>query len=145
VTRSVRGIDDDRNAPLPLFVYGTLRSGGSNHSIFERGVLDVTPATTNGALYHLRAGYPALVLDRADVVYGELLTFRDPAAALARSDALEDARPDGRGQYLRVRVEARTVADLRAVTAWTDIYDAERLRREPAAVRVASGVWPPAP
>ncbi len=81
-----------------LFVYGTLRAGGSND------IARVAPAArrcadarVRGLLYDLGA-YPALLLDAgAGWVAGEL--YEVPAHAWPALDALEEpvtsARPDG--------------------------------------------------
>lgn len=83
----------------PLFVYGTLRRGGSND------IARIAPearfagfARVRGRLYDVNGRWPSLVLDdAAGWVTGEL--YAVPAHAWAALDALEDPvtpqRPDG--------------------------------------------------
>ena len=75
--------------PHLIFVYGTLKRGGANHSVLA-GQEFVGPGrlAPGFALYAL-GDYPGLVADPSsgDRVTGEL--WRVDAAALARLDALE--------------------------------------------------------
>lgn len=48
------------SAPLRLFVYGTLKQGGSNHARFCQGAQRVDPAWTWGRLHVLADRYPIL-------------------------------------------------------------------------------------
>lgn len=91
-----------------LFVYGTLRRGGSND--IARLVPDamfVAEASMRGRLYDL-GEYPALVADEnAGWVAGEIYTV--PESAWPTLDALEEVvtpeRPDG--YYFRVVAKVR--------------------------------------
>ncbi|WP_018133176.1 gamma-glutamylcyclotransferase family protein [Effusibacillus pohliae] len=117
-----------------VFVYGTLRSGQKYHSLVKKFVVTVKPAFVQGRLYHLREGYPALVLARdlpraeADGpqpaggdngrtvrvavavtrVRGDLLGFADLKPVLPILDELEDyyGPGDPRNLYERVTVWA---------------------------------------
>ncbi|MBL8378468.1 MAG: gamma-glutamylcyclotransferase [Burkholderiales bacterium] len=86
-----------------LFVYGTLRRGGSNDIAgIAPGAGFVSAARLRGRLIDL-GRYPTLVIDpRAGWVTGELYSV--PRAAWAALDALEEladaTRPDG--EYFRV-------------------------------------------
>ena len=90
-------------APEFLFVYGTLRRGGSNDiARVVPAARFVAGARLRGRLFDLGA-YPTLVVDAdADWVSGEI--YRVPARGWAALDALEHvvthARPDG--EYFRV-------------------------------------------
>lgn len=104
---------------LPLFVYGTLRPGGSAFGRVALFVKAIARAVLAGAdLYDLGA-YP-MALPGDGAVVGELLTLHDETYvyALHRLDRYEgyDARRDG-GLYLRRRVMVTTAAGL--VAAWT--------------------------
>lgn len=87
-----------------LFVYGTLRRGGSND------IARIAPAATwagtariRGRLFDVNGRWPALVLDAAaGWVVGEL--YQVPKAAWPALDALEDpVRPDHPdGAYFKV-------------------------------------------
>ncbi len=69
-----------------VFVYGTLRSGGSNHFRMD-GAEFVSKGTVRGRMYRIE-WYPGLVLDEAgDVLTGEVHAVN--AAQLAALDRFE--------------------------------------------------------
>lgn len=69
-----------------VFVYGTLRRGGSNEHRMAGGRF-IAPATVRGRLYHID-WYPGLVLDpQGDVVTGEI--HEVDAALFAALDVYE--------------------------------------------------------
>lgn len=71
------------------------------------------------------------------VVHGEWIRLPDPARTLPRVDALEGVRADGRGEYRRALVPARTDEGPRAL--W--VYWMSRL---PSGARyLPGGAWPP--
>ena len=92
-----------------VFVYGTLRSGGSNDiARFSPAARRVADAVIAGTLYDLGA-YPGAVLGGEGRVIGEI--YRISAALEARLDLLEEVKPDGSGEYIKreLRVEAGSV------------------------------------
>jgi gamma-glutamylcyclotransferase (GGCT)/AIG2-like uncharacterized protein YtfP len=91
-----------------VFVYGTLRRGGSNHFRME-GLDFIAEGVLNGRLYQM-GGYPGLLLDgAAGPVCGEV--FKVPEERIAALDAYEG------DEYRRVRV-AVTPADGVVLDAW---------------------------
>ena len=84
-----------------LFVYGTLREGGSNHAWLQRTHPEgLTQAWVAGRLFQLPAGYPALVSGAEPGtpppgegwVRGDFVGYEDAAeldSALADLDPLE--------------------------------------------------------
>lgn len=74
---------------IPLFVYGTLLSGESNHRVVSPYVLSVRPGVVRGALYDAGA-YPAVVLTGMNEgrVSGEWLLIT--TEGLAKTDELEE-------------------------------------------------------
>jgi gamma-glutamylcyclotransferase (GGCT)/AIG2-like uncharacterized protein YtfP len=116
---------------LPLFVYGTLRTGGPRAALL--GDSPRRPATTRGALYDLPAGYPALT-GGDDLVYGEIVGPLDD-----RRLALVD-RYEGVDEGLYRREVWDVAVDATQVRAWVYVMD------DPLAhggVRVPSGRWTP--
>jgi gamma-glutamylcyclotransferase (GGCT)/AIG2-like uncharacterized protein YtfP len=100
---------------LPAFVYGTLRTGHSNHAIVEDLLAGARDALLPGhQLYarHLPYVSPA---DEADaIVTGELLLIRPDGyqEALRRLDRLEGYRPGDPGSlYTRERCRALALGD----------------------------------
>jgi len=94
----------------PVFVYGTLRRGGSNHFRME-GAEFVSAGTVKGRLYQID-WYPGLVLDEsAGDVAGEV--YQVSAGLLDSLDGFEG------GEYRRVRVEVDCGGDHRSPpSAW---------------------------
>lgn len=93
---------------VPVFVYGTLRRGGSNAFRMD-GAEFVAEATVRGKLYPI-SWYPGVVLDaEAAPVKGDI--FRVSAEQLAALDAFEGP------EYHRVETEAVTAAG-ECLTAW---------------------------
>ncbi len=92
-----------------VFVYGTLRAGGSNH--FRMGdAVFIGAATVRGRLYRVD-WYPALFLNAdAGAVVGELYVVSEET--LAALDAFEGS------EYRRVRVFATPAAGGGPVEAW---------------------------
>ena len=119
-----------------VFVYGTLKSGGSNAAVARRaGLIRATPARLQGfRIYDLQPeGYPAVVRGPG-VVYGEVLTL---AGSLTEMDALEglDLTPP---MYRRIRCRTEGSGE-----AW--VYEYARPERLDAlgATWLPSGRWPP--
>jgi len=110
--------------PLPLFVFGTLRRGESNHHCLAGRYDRWLPATLRDFKRTTAAhGFPQVAPSPGDQVNGELFFIRsaDFEETLRRCDILEDVVP---GQlvgpyYQRARVVVETAeADF---TAWAYI------------------------
>lgn len=91
-----------------IFVYGTLRRGGSNH--FRMAAAEfVAAGTINGRLYRID-WYPGLVLDdAAGVIAGEI--YQVSPAALEELDCFEGC------EYRRLRTKVR-LPDGEELSAW---------------------------
>lgn len=102
-----------------IFVYGTLKRGGSNHG-WLRGQRFVGAATTNPGfrLYDL-GGYPGMVTDPQQglAVEGEVWEVDD--AALARLDELEDVEG---GEYARVPLPLQPPFDRETVEGYLYLH-----------------------
>lgn len=105
---------------LPLFVYGTLRSGEPQSSLL--GNLGRRPAWIKGVLYALPAGYPAVVVGGDNRVQGELVDAPDE-----RLLALLD-RYEGVSEGLYTRVSCEIHLGLRAARGWVYVMDLARAR-----------------
>jgi gamma-glutamylcyclotransferase (GGCT)/AIG2-like uncharacterized protein YtfP len=116
-----------------VFVYGTLRRGGSRAiEAIMPGAEFISFARLRGELYDLGA-HPGLLLDPAgDVVHGEI--YRVTPAMLAQLDGIEGTRL---GYYLREEVE---VADAASVgqRCWVYVCNPARYRCDR---RIDSGDW----
>ncbi|WP_306590753.1 gamma-glutamylcyclotransferase [Geothrix sp. 21YS21S-4] len=135
-----------------LFVYGTLREGGSNHAWLRRtGPEGLTRAWVAGRLFHLPTGYPALVATAeppmpppaAGWVKGEFVGYEDEAdleAALADLDPLEGVEE---GLFTR-EIRPVVLEGGHRYRAWVYVFHVERLPRlEREAVELADGDWAP--
>lgn len=129
---------------LRLFVYGTLKPGGHYYRTHCAGkTVREIPAQVHGRLYHLAAGYPAL-LQGAGWVKGYLLEFRDSAATVLRDiDELEDFsedRPSSENEYQRVPIEVFTPRGESLGTALTYLMSREQITAM-GGVPLPTGEW----
>ncbi|MGF1484263.1 MAG: gamma-glutamylcyclotransferase [Opitutales bacterium] len=144
---------------LIVFVYGTLQPGGHYWADYCEGKVRTWrpeglaseqhtkiawPARVRGQLFHLKAGYPALVADATKWAHGCLLCLKD-AAALRGFDRLEDYDPYRRpelNEYNRHAVEAYESPGERSLgLVWTYFMQAEVARRL-GAEALKAGRWP---
>lgn len=136
------------NNQIPVFVYGTLRTGLGNWSWALRGkTLSESPATLAGAYMRDNGGFPFVHMTDAApeaTVIGEVMVidpdhYDDVMDAL---DSLEGYYGPGRpNMYDRVLVDV-TTDDGQTITAYTylagaDLYQ-NRVRHLP---RITSGDW----
>lgn len=133
-----------------LFVYGTLREGGTHHAWLRRTQPEGwTRAWVAGRLFHLPAGYPALVAGSPPPapppgpgwVTGEFVgyeTEQDLDGALADLDPIEGVEE---GLFTREILPVRLEGGQRFL-AWTYVFHVERLPRlERDAVELPDGDW----
>lgn len=133
-----------------LFVYGTLRRGGSNDiARIAPTARFVSFARLRGRLYDVNGRWPSLVLDdAAQSVRGEI--YAVPPHAWPALDALEDpvtpARPGGAYFKVTARVEITTGTEAEptndAAVASTDVtlYTANPVTTSLTRL-IASGDW----
>lgn len=100
--------------PRHVFVYGTLRAGGSNDiARYVPRPEHVGDAAVAGTLYDL-GDYPGAVLGGASRIVGEV--YRIAGDVEAQLDELEGVMADGSGEYRKqavdVAVDGRLVACL---------------------------------
>lgn len=118
----------------PVFVYGTLRRGGSNAFRMD-GAEWVGPATVGGALYRI-SWYPGLVLDDEGRVTGEVYRVGpELLRALDEFEGLAAGEIEG-SEYRRVKVEA-LLGEGEELEAW--VYEWKGAFDEDE--RIQSGDW----
>ncbi|MBW2451383.1 MAG: gamma-glutamylcyclotransferase [Deltaproteobacteria bacterium] len=112
---------------LPLFVYGTLRPGGSNFARFlQEHAKRIQSASVSGQIYwHVEGDYPYLVNGPGRVT-GHLIEI-DPEVwpnLLAEIDRLEDydMQNEAESWYVRRRITA-TLANGQRQTCWTYFWN----------------------
>lgn len=114
-----------------LFVYGTLRKGGSNHGIIQPYIMSSENCVASGSLYSL-GEYPVLVLSGKRLVKGELLELENEAEAIKVLDEFEG------GEYKRAEIKVRK-RTLGKVSATAYVYAGDKPPE--GAVLVESGDW----
>ncbi len=133
-----------------LFVYGTLREGGSHHAWLLRTHPEGwTRAWVAGRLFHLAAGYPALVPTAEPEqpapgpgwVWGDFVGYEDEGeldSALTDLDTLEGVEE---GLFTR-QILPVTLEGGQRYQAWVYLFHVERLPRlEREAVEIQDGDW----
>ncbi len=118
---------------LLLFVYGTLKRGGSNHHALAGQIYVGDARTPPGYRLYLVADYPGMVADASDRtgVSGEV--WEVDAPALRRLDALE-----GVDEHLYRRDTIRLLAPFADETVQTYFYLRSIRGRRP----FPDGTWP---
>lgn len=135
-----------------LFVYGTLREGGSHHAWLMRTHPEgQTRAWVAGRLFHLPMGSPAVVPGVEPTtappgpgwVRGDFVGYEDGAeleSALGDLDPLEGVEE---GLFTREILPVILEGGLR-YHAWTYVFHMERLPRlEREATEIVTGDWAP--
>lgn len=119
-----------------LFVYGTLRSGGSaagRLSACEK----IADGTIGGTLYDIEGRFPALVHYGTSPVPGEI--WRCPADMLLELDSYEGTAT---GMFRRIAAEVVTSAG-EAVACWLYTAGPALSRQLTPASRVSGRTWHP--
>lgn len=125
---------DSPAAPRHVFVYGTLRAGGSNDiARFSPAPLHIADAVIAATLYDLGA-YPGAVLGGEGRVRGEI--YRIAPALEAQLDVLEEVRPDDAGEYIKREVQVHVAGAMLACLVYEIHPD-----RIAGRARIASGDW----
>jgi gamma-glutamylcyclotransferase (GGCT)/AIG2-like uncharacterized protein YtfP len=105
---------------MKVFVYGTLRKYQKYHYLLEHATPIAEQAWTYGKLYDTGRGYPAMVIDDSNRVYGEI--YEITADQLRELDQLEGYRgEDKRNEYERVIRTVYTDSDRHQ--AFVYVYD----------------------
>ncbi|MGN7471570.1 gamma-glutamylcyclotransferase family protein [Brevibacillus sp. SAFN-007a] len=134
---------------LPVFVYGTLLRGFSNHAICVKPFPHTErKATIRGEIYHLPEGYPGLLIGAEEKneaeVTGAVLDFAPEVydKALAVLDELETYYGEGdpRNEYERMIVAARLADTGQEVLVYVYRYLDQEYARQ-AGTKVAHGDW----
>jgi gamma-glutamylcyclotransferase (GGCT)/AIG2-like uncharacterized protein YtfP len=130
-----------------LFVYGTLKEGGTHHHLLAGNVTPKLEAQVAGTLHQTEDGIPYIVVPKQTIlmagtrqsasdskkaaaisvnppeaeswVSGELYTILDPQSVVPWLDLLEDFEPNKESEYDRVLLPVKTSGGW--VAAWTYI------------------------
>lgn len=133
-------------APLPFFVYGTLRPGENNHAVFLRGrTRSEEPARLAGAVLYDGPGHPYAVEEPGGVVRGELVATLPEkyGEVLTALDRLEGyVAGDPRSLYERIEREVTRETDGASVRAWVYVAGSTvTARLLVGGQRIESGDW----
>jgi len=98
------------NVTFPLFVYGTLLQGGSNHHFVQHATLLFESCWVYGELHNTGYGYPVLKKNQTKRVWGEL--YEVTKTQLKQIDQLEEYSPlSDMNEYIRVVQPVHTASD----------------------------------
>lgn len=133
--------------PLPLFVYGTLKTGQGNHaSHFATGAIrTVRPAKVHHIGLYADERIPYAIPGHGSTTYGQVIDLADaerPGAAdrtrraIDRLEGFDPEHPD-RGWYRRIPIVAVTLANPTPVTCWIYVM----AEPPPGSRPVPGGVW----
>ncbi|MBU3812124.1 MAG: gamma-glutamylcyclotransferase [Candidatus Niameybacter stercoravium] len=114
-----------------VFVYGSLRTDFWNYDkVLKNRVRQVEKGKIKGDLYHLPAGYPA-VIPGEGTVYGEVVTLSQDKI-LKSLDLLEGYMGEGEGEenlYVRVKQKVH-LEDGSQQMCWAYIYVDEKAAKK---------------
>ena len=104
-----------------LFVYGTLRQGGSLHKHLQLAEARLLGSVSvKGTMYRLPdEDYPAVVLEGANDVSGELYRLKDPLDALQTLDEVEGC---SEGLFRRTFCRVSHNLDIKEKKCWIYVY-----------------------
>ena len=135
-----------------LFVYGPLREGGAQHPWLLRTQPEgLTRAWAPGRLFHLPAGYPALVPGEEPAspppgpgwVRGDFVGYADEPDLLSALEDLDALEGIEEGRFHRELLPVRLEGGQR-YQAWVHLFHVERLTRlEREAIELPDGDWAP--
>jgi gamma-glutamylcyclotransferase (GGCT)/AIG2-like uncharacterized protein YtfP len=130
-----------RGSEVKVFVYGTLRTGQSNHQVIARWLKSAQLACIKGELYHLPFGYPAVTRGEG-TVYGELMEFNDPSRALKAMDELEDYFGEGQDNLYDRVITTAWLPDGSATECFVYVFpESRKVWLKSEAVKVDGGDW----
>jgi gamma-glutamylcyclotransferase (GGCT)/AIG2-like uncharacterized protein YtfP len=133
-----------------LFVYGTLREGGTHHGWLMRTQPEgITGAWMAGRLFHLEAGYPALVPGPTPEdgppgpgwVRGDFVGYEDEADLASALEDLDPLEGVEEGLFSRAILPVHLEGG-QVYQAWVYLFHVERLPRlEREATELPGGDW----
>jgi gamma-glutamylcyclotransferase (GGCT)/AIG2-like uncharacterized protein YtfP len=127
---------------IRVFVYGTLKPGEIYYQqLCDGKISDTQPAITQGDLYSLPMGYPAMTFGQ-QWVHGYVLTFSEPQL-LAQLDELEGYHPDrplDQNDYVRVTIEALHPHGLELGTTWAYVMNKHQCQQQQGTL-IPNGRW----
>lgn len=134
-----KGLTNSETCINKVFVYGTLMKGFWNHERYLEGRISrITPAKTQGLLYHLPEGYPAF-LEGDGIVIGEVIEPVDENL-LESLDRLEGYRKwSSNNLYVRDKKKVLT-KDGKESICWVYIYAKEEYAKK-IGTPVPNGNW----
>ena len=127
---------------LKVFVYGTLKPGERNYQrCCDRRTKSETPAYTQGILYDLPVGYPAMI-EGEQKVRGYLLVFNNPKI-LDTFDILEGYQPErdrNSNEYYRLYVPVYAIDGEYLTKAWAYFMTPAKVKQYQGNI-IESGWW----
>lgn len=123
---------------IKMFVYGTLKEGGSLAYTLDKYRVSSTPFTLEGYVLYDLGWFPGVKRGNGMVV-GEIHEFKHPKTVLYMADLVEGYSEDNKGNSLFVRSSIKTpTEDGKTEKVCIYLYNRNLTR---AATRIESGVW----
>ncbi|MDL4842281.1 gamma-glutamylcyclotransferase family protein [Aquibacillus rhizosphaerae] len=119
-----------------VFVYGTLRNKEDNHHYLKDATMVSSECWTYGKLYDVGCGYPAMINDNHNKVYGELYEVNDKE--LNQLNELEGYEENNPESNLYDRVVKEIYTEGVTYQAFTYIFTAEQISE---LLEIKSGDW----
>lgn len=122
-----------------VFVYGSLMRGFKNHDkVLKNRVRHTIKGRTTGELYHLPAGYPAIIEGKNDI-HGEVFTLTQ-AKTMKSLDLLEGYLGEGKENLYERQKKKVICEDGTVQECWVYVYaDSSYVTRK--GKKVEAGCW----
>lgn len=104
-----------------IFVYGTLKIGGSFADIFDEVRISSEEATINGTLFCTESWFPGVVLGKDRIVFGELHEYKEFTKVIEVMDQIEGFEPESpkRSLFIRQKAAVETTHGEETATIYT--------------------------
>jgi len=137
--RALRGGKGALQKLRRVFVYGTLMKDCGNYKRYLKDRISrITPGYTEGLLYHLPEGYPAL-LEGDGIVKGEIMEEVDEKL-LRTLDRLEDYAEGGKNNLYERKIKTVFTAAGERLDCWVYVFSDEKYAMQ-YGVFIPDGDW----
>lgn len=124
-----------------LFVYGSFSEGMVHFEKISNYILETFPAQVRGTIYHLEVGYPVLVDNGSDNVFGSVVKLKDADSLFKILDEFHgySLSDPNRSLYMRSNLVANKVPSMDQVNVVGYTLNPVKLPR--GATRIVDGNW----
>lgn len=124
-----------------LFVYGSFSEGMVHFDKISNYILETFPAQVRGTAFHLEVGYPVLVDNGNDTVFGSVVRLKDADLLFKILDEFHghSLTEPSKSLYLRSTLVANKVPSMEEVKVFGYTLNPTKLPR--GATRITDGNW----